>query len=82
MQGTIIEIRSAEPRQAAALLRENLKTDLVGLFGNRVHVVTKDPDKSIMTAQEILNKAGVMVGSIRTAEPTLEDVFVSVLTEK
>jgi ABC-2 type transport system ATP-binding protein len=82
MQGTIIEIRSAEPRQAAALLREKLKTDLVGLFGNRVHVVTKDPEKSIMTAQETLNKAGLMIGSIRTTEPTLEDVFVSVLTEK
>jgi len=79
MRGSIIEIRSSEPRRAAALLREQLKSDSVGLFGNRVHVVAKDPDKSTAQAQKILASAGLEAVSIHPAEPSLEDVFISVL---
>ena len=41
MRGAILEVRAAEPREAAALLREQLPPGSVGLFGDRVHVVTE-----------------------------------------
>jgi ABC-2 type transport system ATP-binding protein len=79
MRGTILEIRSTEPRRAATLLRERLVADAVGLFGDRVHVLTREPDRVSVEAQQVLAAAGLTRGSIRPIEPALEDVFVSVL---
>jgi len=79
MRGTILEIRSSEPRRAARLLREQLAADAVGLFGDRVHVLTREPDRVNVEARQVLAAAGLALGSIRPIEPALEDVFVSVL---
>ena len=80
--GTIIEVRSADPRRAAALMRRDLVADSVGLFGNRVHVLTHEPEKAIDRMRGILRGADLPLESIRATEPTLEDVFVSVLAQK
>ncbi len=40
MRGTILEIRAEEPRQAVTVLKERLPAVSVGLFGDRVHVVS------------------------------------------
>jgi drug efflux transport system ATP-binding protein len=80
MRGSLIEIRAADPRRSAALLRESLKAESVGLFGDRVHIVAQDPDSAMTSAGEVLRSAGLAVQSIRTIEPSLEDVFVSVLS--
>ncbi len=82
MRGTIIEIRSREPRRATSLLRERLESDSVGLFGDRVHIMTLDPDRAASEAEQILSEAGFKLGGIRTIEPALEDVFVSVLSQE
>jgi ABC-2 type transport system ATP-binding protein len=79
MQGTIIEIRSSEPRKATAFLREQLKAASVGLFGSRVHLLTQSPDQDAGQAEEILTKAGFKLAGVRPIEPTLEDVFISVV---
>ncbi len=80
--GTLIEVRSADPRRAAALMRQNLAADSVGLFGNRVHVLTQEPDKVMARVEEILKGADLRLESIRRIDPTLEDIFVSVLARK
>jgi drug efflux transport system ATP-binding protein len=82
MRGQILEIRSEEPRRAAALLREKLGRASVGLFGDRVHVVTADVERTRTEAEESLASAGLKNEGVRTIEPTLEDVFVSVLGGK
>jgi ABC-2 type transport system ATP-binding protein len=79
MRGTIIEIRSGEPRRATALLREQLKVDSVGLFGDRVHIVTEDPERAKAQAEAVLTEAGLKLSSLRMIEPSLEDVFISVV---
>jgi len=79
MRGTILEVRSSEPRHAAALLREQLAAAPVGLFGDRVHIVTEDPDSVAKQAEEALVAAGLKPAGIRPIEPALEDVFISVL---
>ena len=80
MRGVILEIRTSEPRRAANRLREELEADSVGLFGDRIHVVTKDSQRTTSEAEKILQEAGLKVTSIRPIEPALEDVFVSVLS--
>jgi ABC-2 type transport system ATP-binding protein len=79
MRGTILEIRSAQPRQVRAILRERLAGEPVGLFGDRVHLVSAEPEASARRAEAILAAAGLAPLGIRPIEPSLEDVFVSVL---
>jgi ABC-2 type transport system ATP-binding protein len=79
MRGEILEIRAIEPRKAAALLREKLNAISVGLFGDRVHAVSDTPEATAARAESLLSGAGVAHSPIRRIEPSLEDVFVSVL---
>jgi ABC-2 type transport system ATP-binding protein len=79
MQGTILEVRCPRPRQATEVLRERLQADAVGLFGDRVHVTTRTPDRTGPEARRLLAEAGLDATNIQRAEPSLEDVFVSVL---
>jgi ABC-2 type transport system ATP-binding protein len=82
MQGTIIEVRSSEPRNATTLLRERLAAESVGLFGDRVHIVTRAPEQISEQSKSILANEGFDVIGIRPIEASLEDVFVSVLAEE
>ena len=82
MRGTVLEIRCPQPRRAVARLRETLSADSVGLFGDRVHVVTDAPDQASAQAEAILGESGFPASAIRPVEPSLEDVFVSVLVGK
>ncbi len=79
MRGTILEVRAALPRRAAAVLREHMPGHSVGLFGDRVHVVSAAPDETVRQARSALAAAGLAIDEIRPVEPSLEDVFVSVL---
>ena len=79
MKGTLIEVRSLEPRRTAALLRGHFAADSVGLFGDRVHVVTQNPRETLARAESLLAAAHIQVSELRPIEPTLEDVFISVL---
>jgi len=77
MRGSIVEIQTSQPREAMMLLRKQFRDTPVSLFGNRVHVVTMDPDH--LPAKQRLIDGGINVQDCRIIEPTLEDVFVSAL---
>lgn len=74
MRGTILEVRAAAPRRAVAVLREKLPGHAAGLFGDRVHLVTDEPERIAAAIRGLIE-----VESIQPVEPSLEDVFVSVL---
>jgi len=80
MRGTILEVRTDEPRQAAAVLRSRLENLSVGLFGDRVHVVSFEPERTTAEARAALAEAGLDLLGIGPIEPSLEDVFISALT--
>jgi ABC-2 type transport system ATP-binding protein len=80
MRGAILEVRASEPRRATALLRQKLPARSVGLFGDRIHVVTMEPEAAASGVEMWLASAGLKVEGIRRIEPGLEDVFVSVLS--
>jgi ABC-2 type transport system ATP-binding protein len=79
MRGTILEISLASPRQAATLLRTQMPGLSVGLFGARIHLVADDPGAVQARAERILREAGLPIESIHPVEPSLEDVFISVV---
>jgi len=79
LPGSLLEVRAAEPRRAAALLREGMAESNVGLFGDRIHVTAPDAAQAARRVAEVLAAAGVALESVRPIEPSLEDVFVAVL---
>jgi ABC-2 type transport system ATP-binding protein len=83
MRGSILEVRPAEPRRAMHLLRRRLEgAASVGLFGDRLHVVTEDPAAMEARIADLLASEGRPAAPVRAIDPTLEDVFVSVLAEQ
>ncbi|MGA7829122.1 MAG: ABC transporter ATP-binding protein [Geobacteraceae bacterium] len=81
MHGTILELRTPQPRNAARLLREKLAEASVSLSGDKVHLVTNDPDRTRESASAFLEQGDVPLLSLRAVEPALEDVVVSLLQE-
>lgn len=82
MRGTILEIRTDHPRHAVAALRHQMPEASVGLFGDRLHLVTDDAARATTEVESLLRQAGLPVLGIRPIDPSLEDVFISVLKEK
>ncbi|MBE2888213.1 ATP-binding cassette domain-containing protein [Geobacter anodireducens] len=83
MRGTILEVRTDAARQAARILRSGLDgTTSVGLFGDRLHVVTEAPDRTRSAVEALMAREGLPLRGLRPIEPSLEDVFVSVLSAR
>jgi ABC-2 type transport system ATP-binding protein len=82
MRGDILEVRATQPRRVARMLKEQLKDVSVGLFGDKVHVVTSEPERTGNTISETCANESLPLLGIRVVEPNLEDVFVSVLRER
>lgn len=82
MLGTILEIRTPEPRRAAVVLRTALPAHSIGLFGDRVHMVTHAPESDSALVEKALAHAGPGPALIRSIEPSLEDIFVSMVGQK
>ncbi|HWA85867.1 MAG TPA: ABC transporter ATP-binding protein [Opitutus sp.] len=79
MPGKLFELRTSAPRRTAALLREKLTGAVVGLFGDRVHIAALKPDHFEERVRELVSAAGFEITQLRPIQPSLEDVFVSVL---
>jgi ABC-2 type transport system ATP-binding protein len=82
MPGTLLEVRTSAPRRTAAFLREKLSGVTVGLFGDRVHVAAADAGAAEARVRELVAAGGFELLSLRPIEPSLEDVFVSVLAAR
>lgn len=82
IRGSILEVRSSEPRRAASVLRKALPGRQAGLFGDRVHLATANPEADKTAAAAALSDAGIAVEDIRAVTPSLEDVFISVIADE
>ena len=82
MPGALLEVRTPAPRRTAALLRERLATASVGLFGDRVHVATRDTAATEAAIRELVAAASFELLSLHPIAPSLEDVFVAVLSSQ
>jgi ABC-2 type transport system ATP-binding protein len=78
--GAILEVRCEEPRRAAAVLRREIPGASVGLFGDRVHAGVADPASAARDIEKSLAGAGISCASVQPIDPSLEDVFVAVLS--
>jgi ABC-2 type transport system ATP-binding protein len=79
---TVLEIRPERARPAARVLREAFPEGAVQLFGDRLHVTAADPEGAEARVLSLLAGAGMGIPSVRRVEPTLEDVYLSLLSRK
>lgn len=79
--GGILEVRATHARRAARHLRQALPDLGVTLFGERLHVAVPDPvaDKSRIAAA--VQASGMELLDIRQVEPSMEDLFVTLMGE-
>jgi ABC-2 type transport system ATP-binding protein len=82
MKGTVVEIVCDRVRDGFALLRSHPAIREVQAFGDRLNAIVDDPRRDIPPLLEALQKAGIPVRSRRLVTPSLENVFISLLTQK
>ena len=78
MKGGVLELTTSDPRRAVRLLSEQFPSGSVALFGERLHLYAPEPAEAGRRAAGILAAGGLEPG-VREVEPTLEDLFVSLL---
>ena len=80
MVGEILEIVCDRVRDASALLREEEGGPEVQAFGDRIHVIGRSTASREAAIRRTLERGRIRVTSIRRIEPSLENVFIALLT--
>ena len=81
-----LEVRATSLRAAEDLLH-HISTGAgcvirdVQRFGDRIDLLTREPEAAEATARAALSRAGIKIDEVETRPPTLENVFVTVLNE-
>ena len=82
LPGALLEAQCPEPRRLASALRAALPSKPIGVFGDRVHLFTRDTSADAALVKQLCAAEGLALGSLGPAEPLLEDVFVAMIQEK
>ena len=80
MKGTIVELVCSDIRKAAFLLKGEAAALEVQAFGDRLNVVVHDEKRDVRKIVELLKKNEINVMDRRTVTPSLENVFISLLS--
>jgi ABC-2 type transport system ATP-binding protein len=80
MQGEVVEIVCDRVRDAFALLRNHPRVRELQAFGDRLNVITEHGGKTSAQLDSVLRSHGISVVSSRIISPSLENVFLSLLT--
>jgi ABC-2 type transport system ATP-binding protein len=79
MPGTVIEVETSDPVRAADVVRAMDGVLEAAVFGTNLHVVVRNEKEGSRMIKCVLSDAGIEVTSLRPIEPSLEDVFVSLI---
>jgi ABC-2 type transport system ATP-binding protein len=80
MIGEILEIVCDRVRDASALLKGEPDAPEVQAFGDRIHVIVRSAASRQEAIRRRLESGGIRVMALRRIEPSLENVFISLLT--
>jgi len=81
MKASVIEIIPADIHAASESLHAHPEVSEVQTFGDRINVVAKQ-GTTTATIKQWLDGSGVTIRSMRAVEPSLENVFISLLREQ
>jgi ABC-2 type transport system ATP-binding protein len=80
MKGTIIELVCSDICKAALLLKVESAAREVQAFGDRLNIVVDDEKRDVRRIVELLKRNAVEVMDRRVVSPSLENVFISLLS--
>ena len=80
MHGEVIEIVCDRVRDAFRMLKGHPDVSEVQAFGDRLNVIVDGDGKTSPRLESLLRSQGISVVTIRTIAPSLENVFISLLT--
>jgi ABC-2 type transport system ATP-binding protein len=80
MHGQIVELVCDRVRQASAILKREAAALEVQAFGDRLNVLVADHVRDVPALESVLRSRGIPVTDRRLVPPSLENVFVSLLT--
>jgi ABC-2 type transport system ATP-binding protein len=80
MRGSVLEIVCDRVRDGFTTLTAVPKAREVQAFGDRLNVIVSDPEGDRETVIAALRGAGIAVSGVRVIAPSLENVFISILT--
>jgi ABC-2 type transport system ATP-binding protein len=81
MKGAMLEIDCSDPARAIGLLKA-AKLGETALFANRIHLNVSDEHEGRQQVSSLLSQHGIRIKSIEQVSPSLEDVFISILSEE
>jgi ABC-2 type transport system ATP-binding protein len=79
MQEEVLECLCERPQDALEVLEKISIIREAALFGQGIHIITKDADKAVAIIKTTLVERGFKVFRIGKIIPSLEDVFVSLI---
>jgi len=79
MAGTVLEVVCDRVREAFLHLKELAGVSEVQAFGDRLNAIVDGPEKAGII-RPALTARGIVVDSVRVISPSLENVFISLLT--
>ncbi|MFN8638679.1 MAG: ABC transporter ATP-binding protein [Dehalococcoidia bacterium] len=77
LNGTLLAVTCDNPLAALAVLQGVPGVADVSLYGDSVHVLTQEHDAASLAA--LIEAGGVRGASVQAVQPTLEDVFISLM---
>lgn len=81
-KGHLLEFMVDQPHRAADLLKQEMEGWRVSLFGDRLHAVTdEEAETGIRSIREKLEANGIQVIHAREGRFSMEDVFISVVSQ-
>ncbi|MBX2992285.1 MAG: ABC transporter ATP-binding protein [Bacteroidetes bacterium] len=81
MRGEVVEIVCGRVRDASHALKAHSAAREVQTFGDRLNIVVSEASTAQKEMEEILGKEKIPVTSWRVISPSLENVFISLLTQ-
>jgi len=81
LPGVLTLVNCNDSEKGAKVLQELRGPANVSVHGAQVHV-TLDSHSDVASIERALNKAGIIIQSIETIQPSLEDVFISMVNKR
>jgi len=82
MRGELWEVRCPQRMKAREMLQNLPGIRSAGIFGDKIHAVLEDGDKTRAEMERLLRESGFEIQSMKKISPSLEDVFISTMEEK
>jgi ABC-2 type transport system ATP-binding protein len=82
MIGDVLEIICDQIRSAARVLKANPSVRDVQAFGDRLNIVVNDAKRDLPEVERALSEANIQIAESRVVNPSLENVFISLMSRE